>query len=68
MTFGERGIPCVRLAPGRGNIYQPNEYVSLKWLELLPRTYTLLAARFLGPGVSDRGFGMALSHAPGWSG
>ncbi len=46
-VFGERGIPCLHLGPERGNVHQPNEYVSLEWLELLPRLYTLIAARYL---------------------
>jgi acetylornithine deacetylase/succinyl-diaminopimelate desuccinylase-like protein len=46
-VFGERGIPCLHLGPERGNVHQPNEYVSLEWLELLPRMYALIAARFL---------------------
>ena len=46
-VFGERGIPCLHLGPARGNVHQPNEHVSLRWLELLPRLYAALAARFL---------------------
>ena len=67
-VFGERGIPCLHLGPARGNVHQPNEYVSLEWLELLPRMYTLIAARFLGSGFSSTGFSVGPSHAPGWSG
>jgi acetylornithine deacetylase/succinyl-diaminopimelate desuccinylase family protein len=47
-VFGERSIPCLHLGPARGNVHQPNEYVSLEWLEILPRLYALIAARFLG--------------------
>jgi acetylornithine deacetylase/succinyl-diaminopimelate desuccinylase family protein len=47
-VFGERGIPCLHLGPARGNVHQPNEHVSLEWLEILPRLYALIAARFLG--------------------
>lgn len=47
-VFGERGIPCLHLGPARGNVHQPNEYVALEWLDLLPKMYALLAARFLG--------------------
>jgi len=50
-VFGERGIPCLHLGPARGDIHQPNEYVARQWLELLPRMYASLAARFL----SDEG-------------
>lgn len=46
--FGEKGIPCLHLGPGRGNVHQPNEYVPLEWLEPISRMYTLVAARFLG--------------------
>jgi acetylornithine deacetylase/succinyl-diaminopimelate desuccinylase-like protein len=46
-VFGERGIPCLHLGPARGNVHQPDEYVSLDWLERLPRMYALIAARFL---------------------
>ncbi len=46
--FGERGIPCLHLGPGWGNVHQPNEYVPLDWLEPLSKMYTLIAARFLG--------------------
>ncbi len=44
---GEGGIPCLHLGPGRGNVHQPNEYVSMEWLEPLSRMYALIAARFL---------------------
>jgi acetylornithine deacetylase/succinyl-diaminopimelate desuccinylase-like protein len=47
-VFGEQGIPCLHLGPARGNVHQPNEYVSLDWLERLPRLYALIAARLLG--------------------
>jgi acetylornithine deacetylase/succinyl-diaminopimelate desuccinylase family protein len=47
-VFGERGIPCLHLGPARGNVHQPNEYMSLQWLELLPKMYAMIAARFLG--------------------
>jgi acetylornithine deacetylase/succinyl-diaminopimelate desuccinylase family protein len=50
-VFGERGIPCLHLGPERGNVHQPNEYVSLEWLELLPRMYARIAARFLAQGL-----------------
>lgn len=46
-VFGERGIPCLHLGPARGNVHQPNEYVSLDWLQPLSTMYTLIAARFL---------------------
>jgi acetylornithine deacetylase/succinyl-diaminopimelate desuccinylase family protein len=46
-VFGERGIPCVHLGPPRGNVHQPNEYVSLDWLQPLATMYALIAARFL---------------------
>jgi succinyl-diaminopimelate desuccinylase len=48
-VFGEQGIACLHLGPARGNVHQPNEYVSLEWLERLPRLYALIAARYLGP-------------------
>jgi acetylornithine deacetylase/succinyl-diaminopimelate desuccinylase family protein len=47
-VFGERGIPCLHLGPARGNVHQPNEHVALQWLEVLPRLYAQIAARFLG--------------------
>jgi acetylornithine deacetylase/succinyl-diaminopimelate desuccinylase family protein len=47
-VFGEHSIPCLHLGPARGNVHQPNEYVSLDWLERLPRLYALIAARYLG--------------------
>jgi acetylornithine deacetylase/succinyl-diaminopimelate desuccinylase family protein len=47
-VFGERDIPCLHLGPARGNVHQPNEYMSLQWLELLPKMYAMIAARFLG--------------------
>jgi len=47
-VFGERGIPCLHLGPARGNVHQPNEYVPLDWLEILPKMYARIAARFLG--------------------
>jgi succinyl-diaminopimelate desuccinylase len=47
-VFGERGIPCIHLGPARGNVHQPNEHVSLEWLEPLSRMYALISARFLG--------------------
>jgi len=47
-VFGERGIPCLHLGPARGNIHQPNEHVSLQWLDLLPKMYALIAVQFLG--------------------
>lgn len=46
-VFAERGLPCLHLGPPRGNVHQPNEYVSLDWLETLSTMYTLIAARFL---------------------
>ena len=46
-VFGERGIPCLHLGPARGNVHQPNEHVSLDWLQPLSAMYTLIAARFL---------------------
>jgi acetylornithine deacetylase/succinyl-diaminopimelate desuccinylase family protein len=46
-VFGERGIPCLHLGPARGNVHQPNEYVALEWLDVLPRIYAQIAARFL---------------------
>jgi succinyl-diaminopimelate desuccinylase len=45
--FGEKGIPCLHLGPGRGNVHQPNEYVPLEWLDPLSRMYAQIAARFL---------------------
>jgi acetylornithine deacetylase/succinyl-diaminopimelate desuccinylase family protein len=52
-VFAENGIPCVHLGPARGNVHQPNEFVDLEWLERLPRMYALIAARFLGPGLTE---------------
>lgn len=46
-VFGERDIPCLHLGPARGNVHQPNEYVSLDWLQPLSTMYTLIASRFL---------------------
>lgn len=46
-VFGEKGIPCLHLGPARGSVHQPNEYVSLDWLQPLSTMYTLIAARFL---------------------
>ena len=46
-VFGERNIPCIHLGPKRGNVHQPNEYVSLEWLEPISRMYALIAAQFL---------------------
>ena len=46
-VFGERGIPCLHLGPARGSVHEPNEYVSLDWLQPLSAMYTLIAARFL---------------------
>jgi acetylornithine deacetylase/succinyl-diaminopimelate desuccinylase family protein len=53
-VFGERGIPCVHLGPPRGNVHQPNEYVSLDWLQPLATMYALIAARFLTSQAPDR--------------
>jgi len=44
---GEAGIPCLHLGPKRGDPHKPNEYVSLDWLPLVSRMYTLIATRFL---------------------
>jgi succinyl-diaminopimelate desuccinylase len=60
-VFGERGIPCLHLGPARGNIHQPNEYVSLEWLELLPKMYALIAARFLN---GDQGLAGQVGNLP----
>ena len=49
-VFGERGIPCLHLGPGRGGAHQKNEYVELGWLPPISRMYALIAARFLGGG------------------
>ena len=49
-VFGERGIPCIHLGPARGNVHQPNEYISIEWLEDLTRMYALIAAGYLGVG------------------
>ena len=46
-VFGERNIPCLHLGPEWGNVHQPDEYVSLEWLERLPRMYARIAADFL---------------------
>jgi len=46
--FGERNIPCLHLGPGRGNVHQPNEYISIQDLGSLSKMYALIAARFLG--------------------
>ena len=45
---GEAGIPCLHLGPKRGDPHKPNEHVSLDWLPILSKMYTLVAARFLG--------------------
>jgi acetylornithine deacetylase/succinyl-diaminopimelate desuccinylase family protein len=45
---GEAGIPCLHLGPKRGDPHKPNEHVSLDWLPILSKMYTLIAARFLG--------------------
>jgi len=54
-VFGERSIPCLHLGPAGGNVHEPNEYVSLPWLERLPRLYALLAAQFLRNDQTDTG-------------
>jgi acetylornithine deacetylase/succinyl-diaminopimelate desuccinylase-like protein len=46
--FGERSIPCLHVGPGRGNVHQPNEYISIEELGSLSMMYALIAARFLG--------------------
>ncbi len=46
--FGERGIPCLHFGPRWWGVHQPNEHVSLDWLELVSKIYALIAARFLG--------------------
>ena len=46
-VFGERNIPCLHLGPEWGNVHQPDEYVSLEWLERLPSMYARIAAGFL---------------------
>jgi acetylornithine deacetylase len=50
--FGERGIPCLHLGPGRGNVHQPNEHISIEELEPLSKMFALIAAQFLG-GYND---------------
>lgn len=51
---GERGIPCLHLGPPMGNIHQPDEYVSLEWLEPISRMYAMIASRFLAEELGSR--------------
>jgi acetylornithine deacetylase/succinyl-diaminopimelate desuccinylase-like protein len=51
---GEAGIPCLHLGPRRGGPHKPDEYVSLDWLPLLSKMYTLIAARFLAENDGTR--------------
>ncbi|MCP4543915.1 MAG: M20 family metallopeptidase [Chloroflexi bacterium] len=46
--FGERNIPCLHLGPDWWGVHQPNEHVSLDWLDAISKMYTLIAAQFLG--------------------
>lgn len=44
---GEAGIPCLHLGPHQEVAHSKDEFVSLDWLPVLSKMYTLIAAKFL---------------------